>query len=296
MHISKNLTLAAVAALMLGGPALAQQDVEIPAQTVNEELRARVPAEILESGKIVSVNNGSFPPYDIIIDADNISGASIDMGEAIGQLLGLEVEHTTVSGLPAVLAGIGSGRFQFAMGPIGDFKSRQEANDFVDWVQEFVVFAVQAANPKGIEELASTCGLRISVMAGGSAERVVTEQGEKCKAEGKEAVEVQAYTDQPTALLAVRSNRADAFFSSQAPLTYFAQQSNGELELAGVGKKNGFNDLLQGAVVAKDSALGPILVDAFKILHENGTYDAVMTKWGLDNNKLDTPGINLSQY
>lgn len=296
MHIGKNLTLAAVAALMLGAPALAQQDIEIPAQTVNEELRARVPAEILEPGKLVSVNNGSFPPYDIIIDAENISGASINMGEAIGQLLGLEIEHTTVSGLPAVLAGIDSGRFQFAMGPIGDFKSRQEANDFVDWVQEFVVFAVQAGNPRGIGELADTCGLRISVMAGGSAERVVTEQGEKCAAEGKEAVEVQSYTDQPTALLAVRSNRADAFFSSQAPLTYFAQQSNGELELAGVGKKNGFNDLLQGAVVAKDSPLGPILVDAFKMLHENGTYDAVMAKWGLENNKFDTPGINLSQY
>ena len=111
--------------------------------------------------------------------------------------------------------------------------------------------------------------------------------------EGKPAVEVQSYKDQPSSILAVQSNRADAFFSSQAPLTYFVEQSKGELELAGEGKSNGFNDLFQGAVVPKDSPLAEVLLEAFKTLHENGTYDAIMQKWGLDANKLETPGINM---
>ena len=62
-------------------------------------------------------------------------------------------------------------------------------------------------------------------MAGGSAERVIKDQAEKCKADGKEAITVQSYTDQPSSILAVRSKRADAFFSSQAPLTYFVSAS-----------------------------------------------------------------------
>ena len=78
---------------------------------------------------------------------------------------------------------------------------------------------------------------------------MIKAQAEKCTADGKPTLEVQSYTDQPTSILSVRSKRADAFFSSQAPLTYFVQQSNGELELAGVGKPNGFEDLFQGAVV-----------------------------------------------
>jgi polar amino acid transport system substrate-binding protein len=106
---------------------------------------------------------------------------------------------------------------------------------------------------------------------------------------------VQSYPDQPTSILAVRSKRADAFFSSQAPLTYFVQQSNGELELAAVGKSNGFNDLFQGAVVPKGSELGGVLKDAIKVLVDNGTYAAIMKKWGLENNKIEAPGINLSQ-
>jgi polar amino acid transport system substrate-binding protein len=285
------ITSAAFAGLVLASP-ISAQDATIPKQTVNEQLRARLPENIRAEGKMVSVNNGSFPPYEIVTGTE-MTGASDDLTEAIGQLLGVKIEHATVGGLPALLTGVNSGRYQFAFGPVGDFKSREEANDFVDWVQEFVVFAVQKGNPKSITALDTACGNRIAVMAGGSAERVIQVQAEKCKADGKDALTVQSYTDQPSSILAVRSKRAEAFFSSQAPLTYFVSQANGQLELTGVGKKNGFENLYQGAVVPKGSPLGPLLLDAIKVLMENGTYAAIMKKWGLENNMIKEPGINL---
>jgi polar amino acid transport system substrate-binding protein len=285
------ITSAAFAGLVLASP-ISAQDATIPKQTVNEQLRARLPENIRAEGKMVSVNNGSFPPYEIVTGTE-MTGASDDLTEAIGQLLGVKIEHATVGGLPALLTGVNSGRYQFAFGPVGDFKSREEANDFVDWVQEFVVFAVQKGNPKSITSLDTACGNRIAVMAGGSAERVIQVQAEKCKADGKEPIAVQSYTDQPSSILAVRSKRAEAFFSSQAPLTYFVSQANGQLELTGVGKKNGFENLYQGAVVPKGSPLGPLLLDAIKVLMENGTYAAIMKKWGLENNMIKEPGINL---
>jgi len=290
MH-SKMIASVTIAALMFASPVLAQE-AAIPKQSVNEQLRARLPEAIRTEGKMISVNNGSFPPYEIVTGTE-MTGASNDLTDAIGQVLGVKIEHATVGGLPALLAGINSGRYQFAFGPIGDFKSREEANDFVDWVQEFVVFAVQKSNPKSITSLDSACGNRIAVMAGGSAERVIQVQAEKCKADGKEAITVQSYTDQPSSILAVRSKRADAFFSSQAPLTYFVSQANGQLELTGVGQKNGFEDLYQGAVVPKGSPLGPLLLDTIKLLMSNGTYAAIMKKWNLENNMIKEPGINL---
>jgi polar amino acid transport system substrate-binding protein len=285
------ITSAAFAGLVLASP-ISAQDATIPKQTVNEQLRARLPEKIRAEGKMVSVNNGSFPPYEIVTGTE-MTGASDDLTEAIGQLLGVKIEHATVGGLPALLTGVNSGRYQFAFGPVGDFKSREEANDFVDWVQEFVVFAVQKGNPKSITSLDTACGNRIAVMAGGSAERVIQVQAEKCKADGKEPIAVQSYTDQPSSILAVRSKRAEAFFSSQAPLTYFVSQANGQLELTGVGQKNGFENLYQGAVVPKGSPLGPLLLDAIKVLMDNGTYAAIMKKWGLENNMIKEPGINL---
>jgi polar amino acid transport system substrate-binding protein len=295
MSIRAILSATAIV-LAISAPAFSQTPAgAIPSQKVSNELRAKLSEEIKASNKLISVNSGSFPPYEIVTDTRTMTGASADFTDAIGQLLGVTIEHATVSGLSALLSGIKSGRYQFAMGPVGDFKSRQEANDFVDWVQEYVVFAVQKGNPKRINSLDDACGARIAVQSGGSAEKVIKAQAEKCAADGKPTLEVQSYTDQPTSILSVRSKRADAFFSSQAPLTYFVQQSNGELELAGVGKPNGFDDLFQGAVVTKDSPLSEVLLGAVKELVKNGTYAAIMKKWGLENNMISAPGINLAK-
>ena len=288
----KLIASAAILATMLTGSALAQEAAAAK-QEVNEALRARLPADILKAGTMISVTNGSFPPYEIV-SANGMTGASTDLSDAIGELLGIEITHATVGGLPALLSGVNSGRYQFAFGPTGDFVSRQAANDFVDWVQEYVVFAVHKGNPEGIVSLDTACGKRIAVMAGGSAEKVIKGQTEKCVADGKEAIEIQSFSDQPTSILAVRSKRSDAFFSSQAPLTYFVEQANGQLELAGVGEKNGFENLFQGAVVPKGSEFGGILRDGLQILMDNGTYAAVMKKWGLENNMIKKAGINLA--
>jgi len=283
-------------ALALGlTTALAQAADAIPSVKMDPALHDRLPADIKQAGKMISVNNGSFPPYEIVEGPASMSGASADLGEALAQLLGIKIEHATVSGLSGVLAGIKSGRYQLAIGPIGDYPDRQQKNDFIDYVQEFVVFAVQKGNPAKINGLEDTCGKRIAVMAAGSAEQVIRKQSRACVTAGKPAVTVQSFTDQPSSILAVRSKRSDAFFSSQAPLVYFVEQSHGQLELTGQGNKNGFGDIFQGTVVPKDSALGKVVLDGYKVLFNNGTYAAIMKKWKLDGNMIKAPGVNLAQ-
>ncbi|ERH63432.1 amino acid ABC transporter [Pantoea dispersa EGD-AAK13] len=274
---------------------VAQAADAIPTQKMDQALHDRLPAQIKQAGKMISVNNGSFPPYEIVNGPHSMDGASADLTVALGQLLGVKIEHATVSGLSGVLAGINSGRYQMAIGPIGDYPDRQQKVDFIDYVQEFVVFGVQKGNPAHINGLADTCGKRIAVMAAGSAEQVIRKQSAACEAAGKPAVVVQSFTDQPSSILAVRSKRSDAFFSSQAPLTYFIEQAQGQLELSGQGQKNGFGDIFQGTVVPKGSPLGEVVLDAYKELFANGTYAVIMKKWQLDGNMLPQPGRNLAQ-
>ncbi|WP_313683981.1 ABC transporter substrate-binding protein [Pantoea sp.] len=290
----KKMTLAIALALGLSA-SFAQAADAIPSQKVDQALHDRLPADIKSAGKMIAVNNGSFPPYEIVNGTHSMEGASADLAVALGQLLGVKIEHATVSGLSGVLAGINSGRYQLAIGPIGDYPDRQEKVDFIDFVQEFVVFGVPKGNPAKINGLDDTCGKRIAVMAAGSAEQVIRKQSDACVAAGKPAVVVQSFTDQPSSILAVRSKRSDAFFSSQAPLTYFVEQANGQLELSGKGQKNGFGDIFQGTVVPKGSELGNVVLDAYKELFSNGTYAAIMKKWKLDGNMLQAPGRNLAQ-
>ncbi len=302
----RSMTRAAVGAfvaLALAGSAGCANDPGTPSkakgpdsgahQQVDKSLHDQLPARIRKSGVLTSVDSGSFPPYTVV-GAGNVTGAATDMLTAVGQVLGVRTRQATVDGLPGELTGIAAGRYDFAFGPIGDFKERQTSADFVDWVREFVVFAVPHGNPKHLNGLGDTCGLRIAVQAGGSAEKVVKTQARTCVASGKPAVRVQSYKDQPSSILAVRSGRADAFFSSEAPLTYFVKESKGQLQLAGTSQKNGFEDLYQGAVVPKGSALRGVLLAALQKLVDNGTYASIMKRYGLDRNKIAKPGVNLA--
>lgn len=287
-----------VTALMLAlglTAGLAQAADTLPTQNVDQALHDRLPEQIKQAGRMISVNNGSFPPYEIVNGPHSMEGASADLTTALAQLLGVKIDHATVSGLSGVLTGINAGRYQLAIGPIGDYPDRQQKVDFIDFVQEFVVFGVQKGNPAQINQLDDTCGKRIAVMAAGSAEQVIRQQSARCTAAGKPAVTVQAFTDQPSSILAVRSKRSDAFFSSQAPLTWFVNQAKGQLELSGKGQKNGFGDIFQGTVVPKGSPLGGVVLDAYKVLYQNGTYAAIMKKWQLEGNMTAAPGLNLAR-
>ena len=292
----KTAVLAAACVIALTPLSAQAQDasIKLPVHQLNPALRATLPQEIRNAGELVSVNNGSFPPYEIVSGTRTMTGASAELQDALGELLGIKIKHETVSGLSSILAGIKAGRYQMAGGPIGDFPEREAQNDFIDFVQEFVVLAVPAGNPKGFKSVADTCGSRVAVMAGGSAEKVIKAQAETCKSEGKPELQVQSFADQPSSILAVRSERSDAFFSSMAPLTYFVQQARGQLELAGVGQENGFRNLFQGSVVAKGSPLGPVLLEGYGLLVADGTYAAIMRRWGIENNMIAKPGMNLA--
>ena len=169
--MKKTTFVAASIAALLAHGAMAQ---DIRKQELNKELQAKLPQDIRDAGKMTAVNNGSFPPYEIVTGT-KLEGATKDFSVAIGQILGVEIGHASVAGLPALLSGINSGRYQFAMGPVGDYPDRQKSNDFVDWVREYVVFAVKKGNPQGITSLDTACGKRIAVMSGGSAEKVIKE-------------------------------------------------------------------------------------------------------------------------
>src|ERR1700754_1321023 len=197
------LALAATTALMLGActedPSTSGNSGSAPggapaSQTLDQSLHDKLPQKIKDSKQIVAVNTGSFPPYTIVgADESKIDGASGDFAVAIGQILGVTVEHETIDGLASVLSGMQAQRYDLDLGPVGDFPERQQQATFVDWVKEYVVFAVLKGNPRHIDGLDATCGTRIAVQAAGSAEKVIKEQAEKCVSEGKPAVDVQSY-------------------------------------------------------------------------------------------------------
>ncbi len=292
----KSITSFALASALLSGMAMAE-DATLPKLTVNEELRAKLPEEIKTAGKMISVNNGSFPPYEIVTGTEDGRRKRRPHGRARPGARRYDRARHRRSACRHSSAGVNSGRYQFAFGPVGDFKSREEANDFVDWVQEYRRLC-RAQGQSERHNLAGDC-LRTAHCRRWLADRRRRSSRSRPKSARPTARRRSRFNPSPTSrALSWPSGPSARMHSSppRLPSPILCQQSNGQLELTGVGQKNGFEDLYQGAVVPKGSPLGPVLHDGMKVLMDNGTYAAIMKKWGLENNMIKEPGINLGGH
>jgi polar amino acid transport system substrate-binding protein len=192
-------------------------------------------------------------------------------------------------------ASVASGRYDFGFFPyadsVGGPRERPDA-EFVDVVREVVPFLVPAGNPAGITELGELCDVTVAALVNAAPYRAAEEQAGTCRSEGRD-LDVLGVTSVPEGVLAIRSGRADTFFTGGSSLFYAAEQSGGALEVVGEDAGNGFEGQYLGALLPEGSDLSQPLLDAFGVLFDDGTYEEILTSYGLDAQIIDEPGINL---
>ncbi|MGL4860190.1 MAG: ABC transporter substrate-binding protein [Enterobacteriaceae bacterium] len=252
-----------------------------------------MPDNIKQKGIIIDAID-IFPPFAVMTESKELTGVNVDFAQALSELLGVKIEHQVVNNFSSLLTGIQAERYTLSLGPVGDHPDRHAQYDFIDMMKEATAFAVRKGNPAKITSLTESCGKTVSVVSGGSGEQTLLKQAKRCTEEGKPALTVQVYPNNVTSILAVRSKRSDAAFGTMAPLAYFVQQSNDELEMAGVGQDNGFGTFYLAFVLPKDSKLTPVILEACQQLFNNGTYATIIKKWGLERNMIPAPGLNLA--
>jgi polar amino acid transport system substrate-binding protein len=259
-----------------------------------DSIHAKLPADVKSSGAITVVYGGQAPPY-FLPKEGSVEGVGVELGNALAGVMGVKVKYLNIGSLPSLIATLQAGRADLTLGPWGDNAERQQVGTFLDWVHGKVAFLVSKDNPKKIDGLDTVCGSRVALIAGGQAAAVMQAQSKKCESEGKAAVDMQTYHDSATASLAVSSGRADAYFSSVEPLTYYARQPGASLKLVGTDESNGFGKLPMGAIVRDESGMLPAMRAAFDQLLSDGTYEKIMDGSGLQLVKVQSVGVNLGK-
>ena len=69
---------------------------------------------------------------------------------------------------------------------------------------------------------------------------------------------------------------------------YIVKQSNGQFELTG----EPYNSAPYGIAVPKESGLATPVLEALKELMANGTYESILTTWGVQDGAITDPQIN----
>jgi polar amino acid transport system substrate-binding protein len=271
------------AALLAAGPALAA------ANTLFERLPAATKAS-----KTIKVVGDSFPPYRIVgDDGKTVSGVETDLLRALEPLLGVRFEQSVVSNLPAILAGIDTGRYELSVGPLLSTKPREERYDIVTWMLSKPAFMVPVASGRKTAALEDLCGLRVSYAAGSSQEQYVKKVDERCVVAKRPATLPVPLADQNATVLAAQAGRADVASMQLSAALYLQKQNPGKFHVQ-TDQTDQLGVLHLGFVTRKNSELTPVLHDALKQLWASGDYARILEKWGLGAAKADMPRINPS--
>ncbi|MGY1754140.1 ABC transporter substrate-binding protein [Blastococcus sp. SYSU D01042] len=263
-------------------------DESLPSVEVDDELAARVPAEISEDGTITVGTDTSYAPSEFIAeDGETIVGFDIDLFTLVAQKLGLEAEFESAS-FDSIIAGVGSDRYEVGVSSFTINPDRLAEATMVSYFSAGTQWAVQAGNPEDVDA-DNACGKSIAVQRGTVQVDDITARSAECEAAGEEAIDIQQFEGQDEATAAIVSGRVDAGLADSPVMAYAVQQTNDQLELLG----DIYDSAPYGYVVPQASTeLAQVLADALAALIEDGSYAEVLEKWGVEAGAIETPEVN----
>jgi polar amino acid transport system substrate-binding protein len=150
-------------------------------------------------------------------------------------------------------------------------------------------WGTKAGNPSGVQP-DDACGKKVAVQTGTVQDTDdLSKRQDACKSAGKPAITIDRYQRQDQATAAVVSGKDDAMLADSPVLAYAVKQTNGQLELLG----DIYDAAPYGYVVNKDQAdFADALAGAVAALVADGSYQQILSKWGVQAGAIDNPAVN----
>ncbi|HZP54407.1 ABC transporter substrate-binding protein [Actinocrinis sp.] len=252
--------------------------------------KSLVPADVKAKGTLIVAADASYAPNEFFAsDGKTIIGMDADLAQALGQELGLKVTVQNVT-FDSILAGISAGKYDLGMSSFTDTKEREGAVDFVTYFSAGSSLMVKAGNPEGLKPNdVSLCGKTLAVEKGTVQESTdIPADTKTCTSAGKPAVKGLSFDDQNGANLALSSGRADGVLADSPVADYAAKQSGGKFVISG----QPYGTAPYGIAMPKGTGMSNAVLAALKVLISNGTYNQILTKWGIQDGGITNPVIN----
>ena len=217
-------------------------------------------------------------------------GFDVDLMYAIGKTLGVTVKEHNVT-FDSILLGIGAGNYQIGNSSFTDEKSREKQVNFVDYFQAGEGVYAKSSSSAKFTGLKSLCGDAVAVESGTTEQSDAQKTAKACSSTKK--LTVLSYPTQTEADLAVSSGTATFGFLDSQVADYVVSQSHGVFKSVG----EAIEVAPYGIATPKTSTgkqLAKAIEAAVKTLIANGTYGAILKKWGVTAGALTSSKIVLN--
>jgi len=256
-----------------------------PSALFDDDAAALLPADIAEAGVLQMVTTVGMAPLNYPDEAGDLQGFNIDLMGELGEVLGLDVEVHGAS-MDQIIPGIQSGRYDITASNMAITEDRALVLDFVQYYFANSSLATIKGNPDQVSPDA-LCGMSVGVSNGSFQQTIVMPQKmEACAEAGSEPIDVQSYSDQQKAVLALDSGRLQAV-AGDTPILLYAASKNDRIE---VGEKL-TNGSILGIGMNEGSELVEPIAAAMTHLISSGTYEKTLDRYGLADLGIETAEI-----
>lgn len=240
------------------------------------------PPKIAASGRITYCSDISSPPLEYYNTKSQPTGSDIEIGDAIASEMGVKAvwKNIPFSGIiPALLAG----HCDAIVSQLFDKPARRKVINMVDYMNSSEALLVRKGHGHGINGLGDLSGMKVAVENGTTISDLLQKQNKKFKAEGKKPMDVIVFPKDTDALEQLVAGQVDAYGTTLETGAYYIHTHPGVFAVAG----KPFHKILTGIGVRKDDpALTKAIQDSFDRLKANGTYQKILTKWGIGGDEL----------
>jgi len=238
---------------------------------------------------IRSGSDVSYAPLEFF-DHKSVRGFDYDLAQALGAKLGAHVEFTNhdFNDLPKALQ---RGRYDAVISAMSDTRAREKQLDFIDYFLAGSGILVRHGNPEHIFSLEALCGLTIDVQKGTSQETAIAKVSQRCQDLDLKPISVLSFSTDADAFKAFQQGKSVAHVSDYPVVAYQARTFGGGKVYEVAGRQ--FGVIPYGIAVGKTNVrMRQELQSALRDLIQNGTYDALLKKWGLEQGAMRAASIN----
>jgi polar amino acid transport system substrate-binding protein len=286
LPIRRALVVAGVGSLILGATVVA--GASGLTGTYNAADAKLVPASYKNTTLQVATD-ATYPP-DESMSGTTMVGFDVDFMAAIAKTLGVKYKENNVT-FDDIIGGIKAGKYVIGSSSFTDEKSREKSVNFVDYFQAGEGVYALSTSKATFKGLSSFCGMKVAVETGTTEQTDATSEVSKCPASKK--LTVRAYPTQTEANAAVLSGQAIFGFVDSQVAGYIVSLAGGKFKLVG----NAIEVAPYGIATPKTASgqkLALAIQAAIKTLIANGTYHAILAKYGVTAGALPTSKIVLN--
>jgi polar amino acid transport system substrate-binding protein len=247
-----------------------------------------LPEPIRRAGALRLTVNSTYAPMEYRDPATNqLVGLDIDLADELAKRLGVKIVFSETP-FAELIPSLQTQRADFIISGISDRISRRETADFVDYLvtgPQFFVLSESAA-----KTATDLCGKKVGTTRSTTFPAEIEKWSKQnCEPGGKPAVQYVPGENSIDVRNQLKQGRIDAAVQGSETLPYAQQQETGKYRVVG----EPFSSFYQGIMFRKDDAqLREVVTQQLAAMITDGSYKAILDKWGLGANAVVRPMLN----